>query len=446
MDAEKQESRRRKIYTWGFIALILFAFLYLLVNFSTLSVFLSGIVNVWQPIIIGAGIAYMLNPLLKLFEFKVFKKIKKNSIKRAFSIVATYLVAILFVVLLLWLMIPQLIESIIDLISKFDDYMVSTTAVINNLIAKVATEEMQIDKQAITTAIANFFSTSGSILETVFSYVGEYAVGLFVGVKNVFLGLFISIYMLLSKERLYAQFKKGCAAFLGARTSHTFRKYLRLTNRTIGNFFLGVLIDSFIIFLITLVSLLIFRIPYALLVSTIVGITNIIPIFGPFIGAIPSAFIIFIANPSKALIFIILVIIIQQLDGNIIAPKIHGNSTGMSSLAVIIAITIMGEYFGILGMIVGVPIFAVIIIIIKQFVESRLRAKSLPIGTEEYYASDSLVDPLEQHETIAVKLFSSIATFGKKIKSVLKKDSKKQLESTNINSKKEEDNNGNTKQ
>ena len=222
--------------------------------------------------------------------------------------------------------------------------------------------------------------------------------------------------MLASKERLKAQVKKFTTAMFPPKGRHRFYRYVRLCDRTFGGFFVGKIIDSLIIGAITLVVLLIFRMPYALLISTIICVTNIIPVFGPFIGAIPSAFIIFIVSPSKALIFLVLILLIQQLDGNVIGPKILGDSTGLSTLGVIISIVIMGEYFGIVGMIVGVPIFAVAVALVKEFLEQKLRAKDLPTDTSEYYAWDSFVDPHEVHETITQKMAKNVKNSFQKIK------------------------------
>ena len=180
--------------------------------------------------------------------------------------------------------------------------------------------------------------------------------------------------------------------------------------------------------------------PFYLLVSTIVCVTNVIPVFGPFIGAIPSFFIILIVDPAKAFIFLALILIIQQLDGNVIGPKILGNSTGMSSLGVMISIIIMGDLFGVVGMILGVPIFAVALAIVNELSEDKLRKKNLPVNTAEYYPENSLVDPYAPHETFTHRIFSLAGkAFGRIFKIIFgKKDTKEQKENTE---KKESDDN-----
>ena len=252
--------------------------------------------------------------------------------------------------------------------------------------------------------------------------------GIGIGLKNTFLALFISIYMLISKERLAAQFRKFSAAILGINGRKRLYRYIRIIHRNFGGYFSGVLVDALIIMVLSFICFLIFNIPYAPLIAVIIGTTNIIPIFGPFLGAIPSFIIIFIQDPAKALVFAILILVIQQLDGNIIAPKVLGNSTNISSLGVIISITIMGDYFGIVGMIIGVPIFAAGIAIGKEFIDHRLRIADMPTDTAEYYTDDSLVDPYEHHETFSHKLFRKTSESFCKLFRIKKKEKSEALE------------------
>ena len=255
-------------------------------------------------------------------------------------------------------------------------------------------------------------------------YAIEYGMGLVVGLKNVLFAIFISIYVLASKERLKAQANKAATAVFSGKEKRRFYRYVRLCKRTFGGFFIGKLIDSLIIGLLTLVLMLIFRMPVPLLIATIVGITNIVPVFGPFIGAIPSFLLIFIVSPSKALIFLILIVLIQQLDGNVIGPKILGNTTGISTLGVVISIIVMGDFFGIVGMIIGVPVFALFIAVGKEMMEYRLRKKGLPTDTAEYYDTDSLIDPHEEHESASAKMFKNIGNTVMKVVALLPKKKK----------------------
>lgn len=423
-----QPDKTKKLQTVAMFSIIAFAILYLIVNLSVVASFFNGILSVIAPILIGAAIAYLLNPILKLYEYKILRKLKSKSARRTLSIVLTYLTALAFISAFLWLIIPQVINSVVDLVDKFDIYVSKTTSFINSIIHKISGDDgkiSQIDEATLMDSVAKFFSASDSILNTVLQYVKVFGAGLFVGVKNTLIGIFISIYVLISKESLHAQARRIIAALFGEKSRDHVHRYLRIANRTFGSYFVGMIFDAILIAMISFVTFSIFRIPYALLVSVIIGVTNIIPIFGPFIGAIPSAFIIFVNQPIKALIFIILIIIIQQIDGNILAPKILGNSIGVSSLGVIVAIIIMGAYFGILGMIIGVPVFAVILTLCNEIIESKLKKKGLATDTAEYYPAYSLVDPNDRHDRPGSWVFRFVEGIIKKIFKLLSKILKK---------------------
>lgn len=387
------------------VCCVLFLSIYLLVNISSVAGIFSAIFSVFTPILLGAALAYLLNPLLKLYEHKVFHKLKSKKLLRALSMLMTYVTAILIVIALAFLLIPQLIDTIVDFISNFNLYMENTSVLINNFLSKIIGNDTElVDREMIVSFIQSFLLKSGDALSDIAGYVLQYGTGLVVGIKNLLLAIFISIYILSSKERLKAQTNKLVTALCSRKSKRKFYKYLYLCNRTFSRYFIGMLLDSLIVGVITFIFLCIFGIPYELLIASIVCVTNIIPIFGPFIGAIPSFLIIFIVDPPKALIFLIIVLVVQQIDGNVIAPKIHGNSTGLSSLGVIIAIIVMGEYFGLVGMIIGVPVCAVVVSAFTEFLDGKLIRKRRPTATAEYYENDSLVDPHEQNETLFLKL------------------------------------------
>ena len=407
------------------VCAITFLILYGLVNIQTISGLTSSVLGVFTPILLGGAIAYMLNPILKFFEFVVFKKMKNTNVIRGLSLLSTYVVAILAIIGFLFLLIPQLVESVADFISKFDSYLANTAEFVNNAYSRLIGDGEHheiLHSEAIMKAFQDFLSSN----EGLFDSVKEIGLGFFNGIKNTVLAIFISIYVLISKERLKAQTKKLTTALFAEHTNFRFYRYLNLCHQTFSGFFIGKIIDSLIIGAITLVTLLIFRIPSPLLISTIICITNIIPVFGPFIGAIPSFFFIFIQDPLKALIFLVLILLIQQLDGNVIGPKILGNSTGLSSLGVIVSIVIMSSYFGIIGMILGVPIFAVLVTIVKEIIEDRLYEKNRPIDTADYYEKDSLVDPREKHEKLFNRMVAPLVSIFKKLTSLFKKGDKKE--------------------
>ena len=434
----KSKKRGQRAGTATLICFAVFILLYAIVNISSLSATMSAVTSVLAPVILGAGFAYLLNPILRFFEYKAFKWIKNKKLLRTLSLICTYTVALGFLTAVVFLVAPQLFESVTALLDEktLNGYIDNTVNTINGLIGKYLSThtEIKVNREQLLGFIAKFFSESGDLFQGIGALALEYLSSLVVGIKNFIFALFISLYILISKERLKAQANKIATAVLRPESKKKFYRYANLCNRTFGGFLIGKIVDSLIIGLITLVVLFFFKMPFYLLVSAIVCVTNVIPVFGPFIGAIPSFFIILIVDPSKALLFLIIILLIQQLDGNVIGPKILGNSTGMGSLGVMVSIIIMGDLFGIVGMILGVPIFAVALAIVNELSEDRLRKKNLPVNTAEYYSEDSLVDPYAKNETLSHWVFTATGNlFGKLFKLILRKKKKTDTEKENDN-------------
>ena len=216
--------------------------------------------------------------------------------------------------------------------------------------------------------------------------------------KNLILGLIVSIYILLSKESLATNVKKGIYALFKTRRANQIIKEIRYINKTFGGYIIGMLLDSLNIAVLCYIGTTLLDMPYSILISVIVGVTNVIPFFGPYLGAIPSAILIFMVDPIKAIYFIIFIFVLQQIDGNFIAPRIIGDSTGMSPLMVLAAIMIGGGLFGIPGMLIGVPVFAILCTIVKNYVTHCLRKRKLPTDTAEYDHLDHV--DLETNQTV----------------------------------------------
>ena len=233
--------------------------------------------------------------------------------------------------------------------------------------------------------------------------------------KNIFLGFLLSIYFVISKERLYAQSTRILSAVFSKKRADSVLDWFQFADKTLGGFIVGKLIDATFIIVVCSIVFSIASIPYSILLSVVIGVCNIIPFFGPFIGAIPSGFIVFIARPDKLLLFIILLVVVQQIDANIIEPKIVGDRTGLTSLGVLVAVTVMSGYFGILGMFLGVPIFAIVCALLKKQIKRRLAAKNLPTELSEYYSESSLVAPMaETEDTLTAKMFKASGRWLKK--------------------------------
>ena len=382
---------------------------------------LLGIINsifkVLSPLIVGFALAYLLNPILDFFEKKVFRFIKNKKGLRCIGVLFTYIALVLFLLLLGFIVIPQVIKSITDLVGSFEVYKLKFIDTVNAILEKLKDEEIlpkSVDATVILNMINDRFTSGSSLLNQLLRFLADNIQNFIIIPKNILLGIFISIYALFAKERLGAQINKCAKGILSEENYQKVHHRFNFTHKTFGGYFTGVLIDAIFVGVVTFIALTIFRVPYASLVSVIVAVTNVIPIFGPFLGAIPSAIIIFISEPQKVIPFIILILVIQQIDGNVIAPKILGNSTGMSSLSVIVAITIMGSSFGFMGMLIGVPVFAVIIAIIKELVEERLTLKEMPIETSCYYPKDSIFDSEEEHITLFDRIKKLFSSFSKK--------------------------------
>lgn len=349
----------------------------LLFGYSTVGHFLKSAVHILEPIIVGFIIAYLFNPMMKRIEGLVSrltdKKKERPVLRRVISLIAVYLLYSVILTVILLLVVPQVISSCNDLIDRFDGYILKFESLLSGLSSKFPF----INSKRIISLTQKIADNSSELISKLIPRLTT-SVSAFAGyVKNALLGIVLSVYFLYSKEMLAKQFKRIVYAIFSKKNSgraDSFMSFLRTSDMTFGGFITGKLLDSLIIGILTFIILIIFRIPYSSLVAVIVGITNIIPFFGPLIGAVPSVFIILIAEPVKALWFIIIIIVIQQLDGNVIGPMIIGESTGLSSLGVMAAITIMGGLMGIPGMFIGVPLFALIYMLLKRlltFIESK---------------------------------------------------------------------------
>lgn len=411
------DEKKKKIFT---ICSIIYAALILLVvvitnfdRFSSFYAWMNEKLAVLTPIVVGGVVAYICTALVRFFQYRVYKEVKSNRTRRSLSIVSAYVSIIIILMLFFVLIVPQLLTSVQELVIKISDgtYLNSVINAINdflNTVFSFSKEEAfeYINMESIISAISNLFAGTEDILNQVIAWATTYGGKILTAVKNGFIGFLLSIYFVISKERLYAQSTRILHAISSKKKSEEILDWFRFADKTLGGFIVGKLIDATLIIVVCSIVFSIAGIPYSILLSVLIGVCNVIPFFGPFIGAIPSAFIVFIAQPEKTLLFIILVLVIQQIDGNIIEPKIVGDRTGLSSLGVLIAVTIMSGYFGILGMFLGVPIFAIICALLKKKIKRQLEAKGLPTDLASYYSQNSLKKPQDDKETehLATKL------------------------------------------
>lgn len=409
MEPSKTYSKK-KIALWIGIYAVAILLILTIINTDKINGWLKNFIGIFTPAIIGLVLAYLTNPFFRLFERRLLHKVHPHSLRRALSLTLAYLMIFLILFALIMLILPQLVTSIQHFIDNAGAYFSDTTAIINSNLAKLnqiladVTNNPEffkpVNMQSITDSILAFFSGLKIEMDTVINSV----VGLIGTIADIIFGFFFSVYLLSSKEKRYAQIMKVRRALFNDVTNEKITRFCTVADRSFGNYLEGKLIDSCIVGVLVYIITSIVGIPYAILIATFVAITDMIPVIGPFIGVIPSAIIILLTEPSKTIPFLLIILIVQQIDGNIIAPAILGNKTDVSSLCVLFAITTMGAIWGLIGMLLAVPIFATALTLLEDFVEHRLQQKGLPSGTENYYAADSVVNPADDTQESTDKI------------------------------------------
>ena len=400
----------KKYLYWGMTAFCVIAcsilFYMALAYLPVIGTALKTLARILSPFIWGLVITYLLSPLysglylgffLPLTE-KLSGKKKKASprLAKALSVLLSLLVFLAVITALVYLIIPQLYSSVETIVNNSPIYMEKISDWAKNMLASYPeVRDFVIEKfEEINT---NLFSwVRDTILPGLGSVVSNLTAGVYYflrAVYNIVIGIIVSAYLLSNMESASARAKRLCYCVFGVEWAEKIRSAIRFTDKTFMGFINGKLLDSAIIGLICYVVCAILKMPYALLVSVIIGVTNIIPFFGPLIGAIPSAFIILLVDPLKALIFVIFIIVLQQVDGNIIGPKILGGTIGINGFWVMFSIILGAGLFSFWGMLLGVPVFVVIYTGITMLVERRLKRNSLPVDPEDYADLDR-IDPV----------------------------------------------------
>ena len=368
-------------------AILFFFFIY---KFKDILSFLSRIFSILTPITLGVIFAYLVNPievffeskLTRLWEIRTGKKVKKIFWVRLLSIILTIVLVGGIIYLLVYLAVPEIYSSVTKIIYAVPGQMTKYYNILANMAKDNSWIREMLDKAY--TSLMEF--VTGWVKEDMFSQITIIINGIFgvVGaVSNLLIGCIVAVYVLISKETFFRQFNLILRAFFSDEATAEIKEVLHETDRIFGGFISGKILDSFIIGILYFIGAFILRLPYTVLVSVIIGVTNVIPVFGPYIGAIPSAILILLDSPAKGLIFIIYIIILQQFDGNILGPKILGNSTGLSPFWVIFAIVLGSGLFGLIGMIIGVPAFAVVYYLAKRYIYYRLNRRPAAEADEE---------------------------------------------------------------
>lgn len=395
----KHEDWKEQI-KWGITAFSVLAavsLVYVLVNnFYAVKQNLAVFLQILMPIIYGAVLAYLMSPVYnlvvkilgKVYYFFLGEKASQRFLG-FFGTVASILFLFFLTSGLVSMLIPELTKSVLSLYFSLPD---TINRSYNNLAVILEKfPDLRPYAEKAYEEISSFFTAKPDNTQAIFAHLQNLATFFTNGiwstltiVKNILIGLIVMVYLLNMKDLLRRQFRKLLFALFSQKKAKGIIEEMQYVHRVFGGFILGKIIDSIIIGILTFFVLSLMKMPYTLLVSVIVGVTNVIPFFGPFIGAIPCFLLILLTSPIQSLYFAIAILIIQQIDGNIIGPKVLGDSTGLSSFWVLFSILLFGGLFGFVGMIIAVPFWAVIMNALRRYMDRRLKKKNLPISSLEY--------------------------------------------------------------
>ncbi|MCL2096984.1 MAG: AI-2E family transporter [Oscillospiraceae bacterium] len=430
---KKNKKSGNKKYTmiavYSFIV-ILSSFAVILVILAVRDFFTEGqyiaAINIFMPIVYGLVFAYLLNPLMGFFKNRIFFKLAREKLKNVLSIISSYLTMGIIITLILLMIIPQVVGSVqqltgiaVDWLSPHEteteteniDYESIDYESISNAKIIVYLHELgsniqdYIDGMGLELNVQEIFDDiSRNIMDFVTIHLTSAinaAIGVVYGaasgVINIILGLLLSIYLLAGKDKFIAQTKKLLFALCPPGFSYKTVNIMRKTHEIFGGFISGKILDSAIVGVICFVVMLIFGISYPTLISVIVAVFNIIPFFGPLIGGAIGALFLAINDLWETVWFVVFILILQQVDGNFIGPKILGPKVGMPAFWVIVAILVMSGIFGIPGFFFGVPVFAVIYVLVKEYAENKLKAKGFPTKTEQYIRGRGFIADDEEY-------------------------------------------------
>lgn len=394
------------IYSFLVVAMLI-GLIFIFMNFGKITSFFDGLLNALMSFIYGFVIAYICNPIYKRLHKYVFKFIDKKKehpkLRKGLSIFLAYILFFALIALLLFAIIPQIAGNIKDLATNIGDYIRNFNTNLANFLDNASTIFPTINPDEITEIIENMFSGEGNgLVATVINYILQNSDSILEAGSAVvsqifafFVGIILSIYFLIYKDLMVARAKRILCSIFKKESYEKIIEFARYTDDTFGRYLLGAVLDSIIVGLVVFAILAIFNFPLAPLIGVLVGTTNIIPFFGPFLGGIPSALLILIHSDGglmMALAFIAIIVVVQQIDGNIIAPHIHGSSTGLTPIGVILAVSVCSYVFGFVGMVIGVPFWAVVSYLFTILIENKLKKKKLPVNVDCYRAKDIYTD------------------------------------------------------
>ena len=398
-EAKKQDAKRNHVITVSVATFLTFCccalFFFFLYRNQEFTAYGDQIFKILEPIVIGIVLAYLLNPIMVFIEgwmLKLLGNVIKNkkqlkSTSRMLGIAGAWLFFAVVIVVLVASILPTITESIMSMIRSFPDEVNNLLAWLDEVVEDGSELETFLNEAIV--SVSAWFQTwlKETLLPQLESYIASIMSGAVAGVKtvmNVFIGVVVSVYVLTSKDTFSGQAKKIIYAVFKPSKANVIIDTARKSHELFGGFISGKLLDSLIIGILAYIVLSIMKMPYTMLVAVIIGVTNIIPFFGPFIGAIPSFFIILLQDPMKSLYFLIFIFVLQQIDGNIIGPKILGNTTGISAFWIVFSTTFFGGLWGFPGMVLGVPLTAVIHYIVRRILNYMLKKRGIPVETDAY--------------------------------------------------------------
>ena len=371
------------------LLLIAALFAFAVIKIDAIFSWVKLLISILSPVIAGVLIAIFLDRPFSLFKrmfLRCFKKSKhKNALSTGLSVALTYILLLAFLAIFLIAVIPEVTASVTNLLANIGNYVANVENALNGVIANYEFLSENIEpfdftewEQWITALISTVTEVVQTRLPEIFNITKSIAGGL----TNAILSVIISIYIMAGRNHLKWQAKKTIYAFFPLNIANKIQSVAKLTARTLTGYISGRVIDSIIVGILCFTFMKIFGFEYAALISFIIGVTNIIPMLGPFIGAIPSAFLLLLVNPGQCFWFIIFVIILQQVDSNLIDPRISGDATGLPAIWVLVSITIGGGLFGLLGFILSVPLCAVLYTLTRKEVARRNKLKGFPLDDE----------------------------------------------------------------
>lgn len=396
-----------KVWKAAFAALIvgilLVLFIFALINLKPIMLYIKDIIGAMTAFIYGFALAFVCNPICNVFHKYLFKFVDRNkphpSLRKLLSILTTYVLFGIIIAIALFVILPDVYENFTDLSMNINNYVDELIDFVINLLAKFGVDNPKETVNEILNKMLKLDSDTASgsieilkqIIPVVFSYAKDIIGSVFGHAMNILIGFILSIYFLLYKDSILVRTKRFLCAFLPEVVYKRVVHFGKYTNNTVGRYLTGTLCDAVLVGCVITLVLTVFNFQYAALIGMICGITNVIPFFGPFLGAVPSGILVFLQTEGdmsdkiwRVVGFAVIILVVQQIDGNIIAPHILGESTGLTPIGIIASVTLCSHLFGFIGMLIGVPLCAVISYLCSCFIEWRLKKKQLPTQVECY--------------------------------------------------------------